>query len=77
MHRIVAAAAATCAVGLAGLESSPAAQADCGFGPPFMLDLGRHPRLAPTLPATERLDCADLHDGKEYDYAVRGYFEVK
>ena len=53
---------------------APAAQADCGVGPPFALSLGAHPRLLPTVHATEVLDCGG--DGREYDYVVKGYFKV-
>ena len=59
-------------IGPAGAVTT--AHADCGMGPVFALGFGKAPRLLPTLHATEYLDCGG--DGREYDYAVKGYFKV-
>jgi hypothetical protein len=65
---------------LPALAVSPATQparADCGLGPPFTLDLGKDPRLLPTVPATENLDLCEVDSGREYDYTAKGYFKIK
>lgn len=62
-------------VAVVALAGAPAtARADCGTGPAFALGFGKAPRLMATLHATESLDCGG--DGREYDYAVKGYFKV-
>lgn len=68
-------AAALIVAAITVVAAAPAAHADCGFGPPFLLGFGKSPRLVTTLHATETLDCGDA-DGREYDYVVRGYFKV-
>ena len=45
-------------------------------GPPLTLNFGKSPQLLPTLHATQVLDAADVQDGRQYDYSVKGYFKI-
>lgn len=67
-------AAATLAAVAAVAVPLGVAHADGGLSTPFHLKFGT--RVLPTTHAVEILDAADIQDGREYDYTVKGTFKV-